>query len=130
MPALQAGRPAPGDLAKKVRIAVLGGGFGANFQWHEHPNCEVVAATDLYQPRRQRLRDTYRCDSVYNSFEEMLRTRANDIDAVAVFSGAPDHVKHGLMCFERGLHVISAVPACLTLEDAEKLRDAKEKTGL
>ena len=115
---------------KKVRIAVLGGGFGSSFQWHEHPNCEVVAATDLYPPRRRRLRDTYRCDSVYNSFEELLRTRSKDIDAVAVFSGAPDHVKHALMCFERGLHVISAVPACLTLEDAERLRDAKEKTGL
>lgn len=122
--------PVSDDGRKKIRIAVLGGGFGTNFQWHEHPNCEVVAATDLYPLRRQRLRDTYRCDSVYNSFEELLRTRANDIDAVAVFSGAPDHVKHALMCFDRGLHVISAVPACLTLEDAEKLRDAKEKTGL
>ncbi|MCP5118264.1 MAG: Gfo/Idh/MocA family oxidoreductase [bacterium] len=114
----------------KIRIAVLGGGFGTQFQWHEHPRCEVVAATDLHAQRRTRLRDTYRCDNIYHSFEDLLRKSADKLDAVAVFSGAPDHVKHALMSFDRGLHVISAVPACMTLEDAERLRDAKEKSGL
>src|SRR5262249_52385012 len=33
------------------------------------------------------------------------------------------------MCMERGLHVVSAVPACQTLEDAYKLREVKEKNG-
>ncbi|MCK4293378.1 MAG: hypothetical protein KAY65_09290, partial [Planctomycetes bacterium] len=28
---------------KKVRIGVVGGGFGCSFQWHEHPDCVVVA---------------------------------------------------------------------------------------
>ena len=30
----------------------------------------------------------------------------------------------------RGLHVISAVPACFSLEEAEKLKALKERTGL
>jgi predicted dehydrogenase len=34
------------------------------------------------------------------------------------------------MCVERGLHVISAVPACISLEEAAELRAVKEKTGL
>ena len=72
--------------SKKIRVAVLGGGFGCSFQWHEHPNCEVVAVTDLYPSRRKALRDTYGCDSVYESFEDLLKKRAKDIDAVAVFS--------------------------------------------
>jgi len=49
---------------------------------------------------------------------------------VAIFSGAPDHARHVRMCFERGLHVVSAVPACQTLEEAQQLKDLKEKTGL
>ena len=114
---------------KKIRLAVVGGGFGATFLWHEHPGCEVVAVTDLYEARRNRLRTQYRCDNAYNSFEELLRRR-NDLDAVAIFSDAPSHVKHVEMSFERGLHVCCAVPACHTLEDAEKLKDLKEKTGL
>ena len=34
------------------------------------------------------------------------------------------------MAMKRGLHVISACPAVWTLEEADKLRDLKEKTGL
>ena len=40
---------------KKVRIGVVGGGFGTSFQWHEHPDCVVQAVSDLRADRRQRL---------------------------------------------------------------------------
>src|SRR5262245_3072851 len=32
---------------RKVRIGVVGGNFGAAFQWHQHPNCLVTGVTDL-----------------------------------------------------------------------------------
>ncbi len=114
---------------KKIRLAIVGGGFGASFPWSEHPNCVVSAVTDLYAERRRKLRDAYKCDSVYESLEDMLSKR-NDLDAVAIFSGAPDHAKHVRMCLEHGLHVVSAVPACQTLEEASQLKELKEKTGL
>ncbi len=114
---------------KKIRIGVAGGGFGAEFQWHEHPQCVVRVVTDLRPERRERLRNRYRCDQVYDSLETMLR-EARDLDAVAVFTEAPNHERHVRMCMERGLHVISAVPACLTLEEAERLVEVKKKTGL
>jgi hypothetical protein len=31
------------DLGNKVRIGIIGGGFGASFYFHEHPNCIVEA---------------------------------------------------------------------------------------
>lgn len=127
--AAAAGSGAAQTGGKKIRLAVVGGGFGTSFYFHEHPQCEVTAVTDLYAERRTRLRDTYRCDNVYESLEEMLKRR-RDLDAVAVFSDVPSHVKHARMCMERGLHVISAVPACASLEEAEELRTVKEKTGL
>lgn len=114
---------------KKIRLAVVGGGFGATFHFHEHPACAVTAVTDLYAERRQKLRDAYRCDNVYESLEEMLKRR-RDLDAVAIFSDAPSHVKHTRLCMQQGLHVISAVPACASLEEAEELRAIQEKTGL
>lgn len=123
------GLAAPADSSKKVRIGVVGGGFGASFQWHLHPNCTVAAVTDLRTDRRKRLRDTYRCDTFFDSLEQMLE-RARDLDAVAVFTGATDHYRHVEMCMSRGLHVISAVPACFSLEEAEKLKALKERTGL
>ncbi len=125
----QAGRAVPQSSTRKIRLGVVGGGFGAEFQWHEHPNCTVAGVTDLRAERRQILRDRYRCDYVFNSLEEMLQ-RAVKLDAVAIFSGAPDHYRHVEMCMKRGLHVISAVPAVMNLEDAAKLKALKESTGM
>ena len=128
VPGAPAGRPAP-VTSKKIRMAVVGGGFGREFGWHEHSGCVVNGVTDLRADRRKLLRDRYQCDAVYDSLEQMLE-RARDIDAVAIFSGAPDHCRHVEMCMRRGLDVISAVPAVISLEQAERLRDAKRSTGL
>jgi predicted dehydrogenase len=125
---VRVGRAAP-QSSRKIRIGVVGGGFGASFQWHEHPNCIVAAVSDLRADRREILRDRYGCDSVYDSLEDMLRP-ARNLDAMAVFTGAPDHYRHVEMCMKRGLHVISAVPSVMTLEEAEKLKQLKESTGL
>lgn len=124
-----AGRAWPQETGKTIRMGVVGGGFGATFHWHEHPSCVVTGVTDLRPDRRKRLQEAYRCDTAYDSLEQMVK-EAEDIDAVAVFSGPLDHVKHARMCMERGWHVVSACPACVTLEEAEELREIKEKTGL
>jgi predicted dehydrogenase len=126
---ISAGRAFPAALQKKIRIGVVGGNFGSAFHWHEHPNCQVAGVTDLFPDRRKRLQNVYRCDVAYDSLEEMV-AKAKDLDAVAVFSGAPDHVKHAMMCFNRGWHVVSAVPACYSLEEAALLKETVEKTGL
>src|SRR5687768_7659172 len=97
-----AGRPYPAGSARRIRLAVAGGGFGASFHWHEHPNCDVVAVTDLAADRRDRLRTAYRCDKVYESLEALV-SREKRLDAVAVFTGAPDHCEHVSLCFEHGL---------------------------
>src|SRR5690242_12579161 len=91
--ASQVGKPAPKGSTKNIRLAVVGGGFGSTFHWHEHPNCKVTAVTDHYPARRRKLQEAYHCDSVYDSLEDMLKKR-NDLDAIAIFSGAVDHARH------------------------------------
>lgn len=113
---------------KKIRMGIVGGGFGCAFQWHLDPNCIVQAVSDLREDRRKALVNTYKCDNVYNSLEELVKDK--NVDAVAVFTGAPDHVKHAVNCMKEGKHVISAVPACISLEQAEELLATQKKTGL
>jgi len=125
----RAGKAYPAETGKQIRMGVVGGGFGAGFWWHEHPNCTVTGVTDLRADRRKRLQSRYKCNAVYDSLEIMIK-EAKNIDAVAVFSGATDHARHVKMCMERGWHVVSAVPACTSLEDAAMLKELKEKTGL
>lgn len=113
---------------RRVRIGVVGGRFGKSFHWHEHPNCEVYAVSDLLPDRKAQLMERYQCSRSYDSLEELVLDDA--IEAVALFTPAPDHARHTLLCFEHGKHVVSACPACLTIEEAEALKEAKERTGL
>ncbi|HPA44519.1 MAG TPA: Gfo/Idh/MocA family oxidoreductase [bacterium] len=113
----------------KVRIGVVGGGFGCSFQWHLHPDCEVVAVSDLLPERRERLVKTYGCQKVHNSLAELVKDK--DIDAVAVFTDGPLHVEHVAEAMKHGKHAISAVPAAYgTMEQAEMLADTVKKYGL
>lgn len=113
---------------RKIRIGVVGGGFGLAWHWHEHPNCIVEAVSDLIPERRKRLMGKYSCEKPYESLEKLILDPK--IDAVAVFTGAPDHARHVVLCMEHGKHVISACPACLTLEEASRMKEVKERTGL
>ena len=114
--------------AKKIRIGVVGGGFGSSFYWHEHPDCVVQAVSDLRPDRRELLMKTYRCGKSYESLEKLILDR--EIDAVGVFTGAPDHVRHCTAVLKAGKHVLSAVPAGMSIAECEELVDTVRKTGL
>src|SRR5438105_12920850 len=89
---------APAD--KKVKIGVVGGGFGSSFQWHLHPNCNVAAVCDLRPDRLQRLSEVYRCNSTYRNFREFLKHPG--LEAVAVFTPAPLHAWMDLEAMKAG----------------------------
>jgi len=115
--------------AKKLRIGIVGGRFGTSFQFHEHPNCLVEAVSDLRLERREKLMKVYNCSKSYKSLEELVKDKK--IDAVAVFTEGPNHLKHVLKCLNHGKHVLCAVPAVWgSVEEAEILFDAVKKSGL
>jgi predicted dehydrogenase len=116
------------ETDRKIRIGVVGGGFGCDFYWHEHPGCIVEAVSDLRPDRRKRLAETYRCGRTYESLEKLILDKT--IDAVAVFTGAPDHVRHCVAALRAGKHVICAVPAGMSVDECEELIDTVKKTGL
>ena len=120
-----AGEPASG---RKLRMGVVGGRFGANFYFSDHPNAEVVAVSDLFPERREKLMRTYRCFRAYESLEILLRDPK--VEAVGIFTGAPDHVRHSVAALRAGKHVLSAVPAAMTLEECQELVDTVKSTGL
>lgn len=113
---------------RKVRIGIVGGGFGAGFYFHEHPNCIVEAVSDLRRDRRERLMEVYECNKSYESLKKLLRDPK--VEAVFIATPAPDHADHVLATLNAGKHVLCAVPAAWSLEDLEKLRDAVKRTGL
>jgi predicted dehydrogenase len=117
-------RPAP----KTVKIGIVGGRFGASFQWHLDPDCQVAAVCDIRSERLQTLSEVYRCGNTYDDFREMLKHPG--LDAVGVFTPAPLHVWMATTAMEAGKHVISAVPAGLSVEELERLLETVQRTGM
>jgi len=114
---------------RKVRLGIVGGRFGATFQFHEHPDCIVEAVSDLRPERREHLMKTYQCSKAYDSLEEMVLDK--NIDAIAIFTDGPLHLDHASKVLKHGKHVLSAVPAVWgSIDEAHELRDLVEKSGL
>ncbi len=120
--------PGPRAAAGPVRIGIVGGGFGSSFQWHLHPHGTVSAVCDIRKDRLQTLAEVYRCGNTYADFREMLKHP--QLDAVGVFTPAPLHVWMATTAMDAGKHVISAVPAGLSLEELERLLEAVKRTGM
>lgn len=113
---------------KPIRMGIVGGRFGLSFYWHEHPGCVVRAVSDLRDDRRSALMKTYRCDRPYESLEKLILDP--EVDAVGVFTPAPDHAKHVLACLKAGKHVLCAVPAAMTLDECAEIVETVKSTGL
>lgn len=112
---------------RQVRIGVVGGNFGTSFQWHLHPNSKVTAVCDIRPDRLRRLSETFRCPTTFSNYREMLRHP--ELDAVAVFTPAPLHVWMACEALKSGRHVISAVPAGMSIEELETLLETVKSTG-
>lgn len=109
-------------------MGIVGGRFGATFQFHEHPNCTVEAVSDLRPERRAALQKVYQCAKAYDSLEELLRDPR--IEAVFLATPVPDHVRHVVQSLKAGKHVLCAVPAAASLEECRVLIDAVKASGL
>jgi predicted dehydrogenase len=116
------------DRIRKIRIGIVGGGFGSAFCFHEDPNCIVEAVSDLRPERRDILQKAYHCSKSYESLEKLILDPK--IDAVFIATEAPNHVRHAIAVLNSGKHVLSCVPAAMTIEDCYKLRNAVRTTGL
>lgn len=113
---------------QKVKVGVVGGGFGRSFYWHKHPNSQVTAVCDLREDRLQAMVETFGTTNAYKDFRTFLRE--GEMDAVAVFTPAPLHVWMSKEAMMVGKHVISAVPAAMSIEECEELIECVKSTGL
>lgn len=82
----------------------------------------------MRQDRLEQLAKTYGPGAAYKNFHEFLRHP--ELDAVAVFTPAPLHVQMATEAMKAGKHVISAVPAGMSMEELEELLETVKTTGM
>jgi predicted dehydrogenase len=114
--------------ARIVRMGIVGGNFGSSFYWHEHPNSKVTAVCDIRDDRLERLQKVYRCPTGYKNYKDLVADK--NVDAVGIFTPWDLHVDQAVEAMKAGKHVISAVPAGISIESCEHLLHWAEKTGL
>lgn len=115
--------------AQRLRVAVVGLGFGLHFVpiYRDHPLVSAVSIADPRQAVRDAAAAEFGLTEVYDSLDEVL-TDPN-IDVVHIVTGLDDRVTHTVAALEAGKHVACAVPMALSFEDIAQIVAARARAG-
>lgn len=116
-------------MTEKVRVAIAGLGFGAEFIpiYQAHPDAELVAVCQRSQDTLDRVADTFGVPRRYTGYDEMLRDP--DIDAIHINTPIPAHAEHSIAALEAGKHVACTVPMATTLDECRAIVAAVRESG-
>lgn len=114
----------------KVRMAMIGLGFGAEFIpiYQAHPEAEVVAVCRRNEAEMNKTADQFGIAKRYTDFDKVLADP--DIDCVHINSPIGDHAWMSLRALDAGKHVMCTVPMATTVEECRQIVEKVEQTGL
>src|SRR5215470_423352 len=115
--------------ADKVRIAIVGLGFGAEFIpiYQAHPNADMVAICRRNKTELDKVGDRFSIKTRYTDYNQLLRDPY--IDAVHINSPIPDHAAQSLAALKAGKHVACTVPMATTVDECKALVEAQRASG-
>ena len=116
--------------SKKVNIAIVGLGFGAEFIpiYQKHPNANLVAISQRNPDKLKELADAFKIKKRYTSYDDLLQDP--EIDAVHINTPIPDHGIQSIKALKAGKHVACTVPMATTMEECEEIVRLTQETGL
>ena len=114
---------------KKVRVAIVGLGFGAEFIpiYQAHPNAEMYAVCQRSKDKLDACGDKFGIKARYTSYEDLLRDP--NVDAVHINSPIPDHGPQTLAALKAGKHVACTVPMATTKEQIKEIVELQRKVN-
>lgn len=115
---------------KKINIAIVGLGFGAEFIpiYQKYPNANMYAICQRTKSKVDEIGDAFGIEKRYTDYDELLKDP--DIDAVHINTPIPDHGVQSIKALKAGKHVACTVPMATTLEECEEIVRLTEETGL
>jgi predicted dehydrogenase len=116
--------------AKKINVAVIGLGFGAEFIpiYQKHPNGNIMAICQRNEARLNEIGDAFSIEKRYTSYDELLKDK--EIDAVHINTPIPDHAIQSIKALKAGKHVACTVPMATTVKECEDIVRLTKETGL
>src|SRR5712664_3439133 len=116
-------------MAKKIRVAIVGLGFGAEFIpiYQAHPYAEMYAVCRRNENELNACGDRFCIKTRYTDFDKMLRDP--NVDAVHINSPIADHAPQSIAALKAGKHVASTVPAATSIEECKQIVEWTRKSG-
>src|SRR6478609_1173734 len=117
-------------LDKKVNVAIIGLGFGAEFIpiYKAHPNANMYAICQRNEERMNKVGDEFEIAKRYVEYDDVLSDP--DVDFVHINSPIPDHAWMSIRALKAGKHVMCTVPMATTIKECDKICQLVEDTGL
>ena len=112
-----------------IKLGIVGsGGRGGRFceSCEALEELQVVAVCDIDEQRLEESRHKLQADLAYADYEQMLDE--SGIDAVLVGTPMPLHAPQAIAALQRGIHVISEVPAAVSIEQCKQLVAAVKRS--
>ncbi len=113
----------------KIRVAVVGLGFGAEFVpiYASHPDVRSVAVCDADPERLQRTADKFGIARRFTDVGDVIQS--DEIDAVHLVSGIPDHARQAVAVLKSGKHCACTVPMATSIADLKAVIEAVRASG-
>ena len=108
-------------------IGAAGRGDGFTRVLQGHPEAAVVALCDIQEDKVRQISEEIGVEHVFTDAEDMLDS--GKIDAVVAGTPMHFHVPQSIMALERDLHVISEVPAGISIEECRDLVRAARQSN-
>jgi predicted dehydrogenase len=109
-------------MGEQLKVGVVGcAGRGGSFlnTFNIHPNTTLHALCDINEEGLKQAGEQTGVDHLYTDYEQMLEH--GDIEVVMVGTPMPLHAPMSVAALERGIHVLSEVPAAVSMDEAEEL---------
>jgi predicted dehydrogenase len=113
----------------QLRVSVVGLGFGAEFVpiYLDHPNVQSVAGCDSDTARLDSVARRFRIRKLFSDVADVIQS--DEIDAVHLVSGIPDHARQAIAVLRSGKHCACTVPMATSIADLESILAAARESG-
>ena len=117
-------------MSKKINVAIVGLGFGAEFIpiYQKHPHAVMYAICQRNEDKLKEIGDEFGIDVRYTDYDELLKDP--NIHAVHINTPIPNHGEQSIKALKAGKHVACTVPMATTVEECKQIVELVKSTGL
>ncbi|GAB3341391.1 Gfo/Idh/MocA family oxidoreductase [Larkinella ripae] len=118
---------------QKLKFAVIGTGFWANYQlpaWLMLDGVELVALYNRTRSKAEQFARQYSVPYVYDDVDQLLERHAQELDFVDIITDVDTHAVFTMKAAVHGLNVICQKPMAPNLETARTLVETCRQAGV